>query len=136
VTAKAARKPGRPSDFLPEYPDQSAKLCRLGATDAEIADFFGKDERTVNRWKIGESVAAMRHRSFPQEDYNAYRGRNEKPDLYAAASCIKVRPYCASPRYRTASKHISDLLERFRFAAGCDPEAAISQPLIRLLLFL
>jgi len=52
VTAKAARKPGRPSDFLPEYPDQAAKRYRLGATDAEIADFVGKDERTVNRWKI------------------------------------------------------------------------------------
>jgi hypothetical protein len=52
VTANAARKPGCPSDFLPEYPDQAAKFCRLGATDTEIADFFGKDERTVNRWKI------------------------------------------------------------------------------------
>lgn len=45
-------KRGRPSDYLPEYADQAAKLCRLGATDAEIADFFGKDERTINRWKI------------------------------------------------------------------------------------
>jgi hypothetical protein len=33
-------QPGRPSDYLPEYVDQAAKLCRLGATDAKIADFF------------------------------------------------------------------------------------------------
>jgi len=42
----------RPSDYLPEYADQAAKLCRLGATDAEIANVFEKDERTINRWKI------------------------------------------------------------------------------------
>lgn len=51
MSAKAARKPGRPSDYLPEYADQAAKLCRLGATDAELAAFF-KDERTINRWKV------------------------------------------------------------------------------------
>lgn len=45
-------KPGRPSDYQTEFADQAAKLCRLGATDAEIADFFGKDERTINRWKV------------------------------------------------------------------------------------
>lgn len=52
MTNKAARKTGRPFDYLPEFADQAAKLCRLGATDAEIADFFEKDERTINRWKI------------------------------------------------------------------------------------
>ncbi|SNT01838.1 hypothetical protein SAMN05216374_2324 [Tardiphaga sp. OK246] len=52
MNAKPARKPGCPSDYLPEYADQAAKLCRLGATDNEIADFFDKDERTINRWKI------------------------------------------------------------------------------------
>ena len=41
----AARNPGRPSDYLPEYVDQAAKLCRLGATDAKIADFFEKEWR-------------------------------------------------------------------------------------------
>jgi hypothetical protein len=40
---------GRPPEFLPEYSDHAAKLCRLGATDAEIADLFGKDGRTINR---------------------------------------------------------------------------------------
>ncbi|MGY8635822.1 hypothetical protein RAD15_25460 [Bradyrhizobium sp. 14AA] len=42
---------GRPSDYHIEYAEQAAKLCRLGATDEEIADFF-KDVRTINRWKI------------------------------------------------------------------------------------
>ncbi|MCW2225721.1 hypothetical protein M2232_009253 [Bradyrhizobium japonicum] len=47
-------KRGRPSIYFPEYADQAAKLFRLGATDAEIADFFGKHERTINRWKTDQ----------------------------------------------------------------------------------
>lgn len=43
---------GRPSDFRPEYCDQVEKLCKLGATDVEIADFFGKAPSTIAKWKI------------------------------------------------------------------------------------
>lgn len=42
---------GRPSKYLPEYAEQARKLCLLGATDQEIADFFEVDVRTVYRWK-------------------------------------------------------------------------------------
>ena len=46
------RKPaGRPSRYREEFADQARKLCRLGATDKELADFFGVDVATVNRWK-------------------------------------------------------------------------------------
>ncbi len=45
-------KPGRPSLYKQEYEDQVYKLCLLGATDAEVADFFNVTERTVNSWKI------------------------------------------------------------------------------------
>lgn len=44
---------GRPSPYCPEaYPKSVAKLCELGATDMEIADFFGVDVRTIYRWKL------------------------------------------------------------------------------------
>ena len=42
---------GRPSDYKPEYAAQAAKLCALGATDYELADFFNVDTRTIYRWK-------------------------------------------------------------------------------------
>lgn len=42
---------GRPSKFKQEYIAQAEKLCRLGATDIEIADFFEVDVRTLYRWK-------------------------------------------------------------------------------------
>lgn len=48
----AQRKIGRPTVFKPEYVEQVFKLCLLGATDKEIADIFGVDERTINRWKV------------------------------------------------------------------------------------
>lgn len=45
------RQPGRPTDYDPVYAEQAEKLCQLGATDMEVADFFGVEVRTVYRWK-------------------------------------------------------------------------------------
>ena len=42
---------GRPTDFDPAYVGQAEKLASLGATDIEVADFFGVDVRTIYRWK-------------------------------------------------------------------------------------
>lgn len=42
---------GRPSSYKPEYAEQAAKLCALGATDADLADFFEVSIRTVERWR-------------------------------------------------------------------------------------
>lgn len=41
---------GRPSAYKPEFVRQAAKLCRLGATDVELADFFGVSITTIKRW--------------------------------------------------------------------------------------
>lgn len=41
---------GRPTDFREEYIEQAEKLCRLGATDIELADFFKVDVRSIYRW--------------------------------------------------------------------------------------
>lgn len=43
---------GRPSDYKDVYCEQVLKLCRLGATDKEVADFFEVTEQTINNWKI------------------------------------------------------------------------------------
>ena len=42
---------GRPSKYQPEFADQARKLCLLGATDGEMADFFEVCEATINNWK-------------------------------------------------------------------------------------
>lgn len=46
-----SRGPGQPSLYRPEYAEQARKLCLLGATDAELADFFRVAESTINNWK-------------------------------------------------------------------------------------
>ena len=46
-----ARKVGRPSSYRPEFAEQARKLCLLGATDAQLGEFFGVSEVTINAWK-------------------------------------------------------------------------------------
>jgi transposase-like protein len=41
----------RPSKYKPEFARQAIKLCELGATDRDIAEFFEVNESTLNRWK-------------------------------------------------------------------------------------
>lgn len=42
---------GRPTKYKTEYCKQAAKLCKLGATDADLAEFFEVDEDTIYEWK-------------------------------------------------------------------------------------
>ena len=42
---------GVKSTYKPEYAEQARKLCLLGATDKELADFFERTESTINNWK-------------------------------------------------------------------------------------
>jgi hypothetical protein len=42
----------RPTSYKAEFSVQAVKLCELGATDIDLADFFGVEVRTVYRWKI------------------------------------------------------------------------------------
>lgn len=38
--------------YKDDYAKQAEKLCLLGATDDDLADFFEVDVRTISRWKI------------------------------------------------------------------------------------
>lgn len=42
----------RPTEYRDEYPEQAEKLCKLGAIDKELAEFFGVSESTINEWKL------------------------------------------------------------------------------------
>lgn len=41
----------RPTKYKAEFARLAEKYCRLGATDAELADLFEVDVRTLYRWK-------------------------------------------------------------------------------------
>ena len=111
---------GRPSRYRSEHAGQALKLCRLGATDKDLADFFGVDVATVNRWKLkhpdfreslkaGKSVsdAEVADRlyqralgySHPEDKIMQYEGRavivptikHYPPDTIAAIFWLKNR---------------------------------------------
>ena len=43
---------GRPPKYSQAYAKQAEKLCQLGATDEDLADFFGVSIRTIERWRV------------------------------------------------------------------------------------
>jgi hypothetical protein len=46
---------GRPTKYQDAYSEQAFKLCLLGATDVELADFFEVTESTINEWKLAHA---------------------------------------------------------------------------------
>lgn len=42
----------RPTKYKAEYATQAYKVCLLGATDDDLANFFEVDVATINRWKL------------------------------------------------------------------------------------
>lgn len=59
--------------YKPEFAKQAVKLCTLGATDANLADFFEVTPRTIHRWKISHADFAEALR----------RGKDVADDLVA-----------------------------------------------------
>lgn len=45
------RERGAPTAYRKQFVEQAKKLCSLGATDSEIAEFFDVSVRTLYRWK-------------------------------------------------------------------------------------
>lgn len=88
---------GAPSKYQKVYEEQVYKLCLLGATDKEIADFFSVCEKTVNNWK----------KEFPEFLQSIKRGKimadsNVAESLYKKATGfendeVKIFQYEGSP---------------------------------------
>ena len=93
---------GRPTKYNDKYPKQAYKLCLLGATDQELADFFEVNVDTVQEWKkvheeFSDSIkrgkkqadSEVAHKLFkratgyehPEVDIKMYEGQIIKTDL-------------------------------------------------------
>src|SRR5690349_641900 len=51
TNAKGNSGGGRPQKYRAEFADWAEKLCKLGATDEEMADAFDVSVVTLNKWK-------------------------------------------------------------------------------------
>lgn len=74
----AAKKTGRPSKYKVEFAGQAAKLCKLGATDAQLADFFEVSVSTINLWKVqhpkfSESIKVPKAEADERVEQSLYR---------------------------------------------------------------
>lgn len=83
---------GRPSLYCEEYAEQAYRLCLLSATDKELADFFGVDERTINRWK----------ENHPEFCQSITRGKE------AADANVAERLYQRAMGYSHPETHVSN----------------------------
>ncbi|MDC9598767.1 terminase [Xenorhabdus anantnagensis] len=110
----------RPTKYQEAYAEQARKLCLLGYTDKELADFFEVSESTLNNWKHehpeflesikkgkavadGEVAAKLFHRAtgyeHPEDDIRAVDGKivitpttkHYPPDTTAAIFWLKNR---------------------------------------------
>lgn len=113
-------KAGAPTLYKEAYNEQARKLCLLGYTDKELADFFNVCEDTIHEWKKvypdfsesinkgkdvadGEVAQALYHRalgySHAEDDIKAINGeivitkttKHYPPDTAAAFIWLKNR---------------------------------------------
>lgn len=73
-------KMGRPTKYDPKFAEQAAKLCALGATDPQLADFFEVGLSTISLWKV-------KHLDFMEaiKDAKHIADRNVERSLYQRA---------------------------------------------------
>lgn len=74
---------GRPSKYKPEFAEQAYKLCLLGATDADIADFLCVNEDTVNKWK----------KDYPEFSESLKSGKDQADAVIAQSLFHRAKGY-------------------------------------------
>ena len=95
---------GRPTKFKKEMVKQAEKLCELGATDCELADFFEVDVETIRRWKhkhpdfcgalkVGKELADARVERALYSRAVGYKRDNVKIFMPAGAGNPVYAPY-------------------------------------------
>jgi len=80
----------RPTKYTKEYARQAFRLCLLGATDQELADSFGVQEKTINNWKI-------KHPEFLQ---SLKEGKEEADAKVAQSLYSRAIGYKAEPEFK------------------------------------
>ena len=98
----AKNKGGAPTKYNQKYNEQARKLCLLGYTDKQLADFFEVSEASINNWKI----------EYPKFLESLKAGK-EFADAEVAASLFqKATGYsCKDTKFATHEGEITDQKE-------------------------
>lgn len=100
MSEKKNNKVGRPTKYCPEYALEAEKLCKLGATDKDMADFFNVNEDTINEWK-------KVHKEFSE----SLKKGKMKADMEVADRLFKrATGYQYTETIKEASKESKDLV--------------------------
>lgn len=107
-TAVPKAKIGRPSSYRAEYAQQAVKLCRLGATDKDLANFFEVDEATINRWK-------QTHPEFCEslKDGKAIADAEVAEKLFRRATGYEHKAVKIVADAKTGAEHQVEYVERY-----------------------
>lgn len=71
---------GRPTAYKPEYAKTAEAMCKLGATDASLAEHFGVTIRTIDRWS-----ATIREFCLARKNGKEFADANVERSLYHRA---------------------------------------------------
>lgn len=92
---------GRPSKYKPEFAEQAKKLAVLGATDAQMADFFGVSISTFSLWKVeysefSESLKVAKEEADKRVEHSLYQRamgyEHDEVDIRVVAGELKMTP--------------------------------------------
>ena len=96
------KKRGRKSEYRIEFSDQALKLCLLGATDKELAEFFSVSEQTLNKWK----------KDYPEFFESLKKGKNIADANVASRLYNRAIGYdCKATKFATSEGRITDSKE-------------------------
>ena len=94
---------GRPTKFREEYINQAFQLSLLGCTDAEMADVFDIDVRTLDNWKVSypEFFQSIKNGKTPADAVVATSSNHCYPNHQAKpkASTAKEKRVLATPKF-------------------------------------
>lgn len=91
----------RPSKYKAEFAKEASKLCKLGATDAQLADFFEVSVSTINLWKVqhkefSESVKVPKAEADEKVEQSLYRRamgyEHDEVDIKVVAGALIQTP--------------------------------------------
>ena len=88
---------GRPSKYSDDIPKKAAKLCKLGATDAQLADFFEVDVDTILEWKkVHPAFSGALKDAKKEADERVERSLYERANGYSHEA-VKIFNHEGSP---------------------------------------